>query len=122
MVRDEIEQHADPARVRLRDESIEVLERAEVGMNPRVVGDVVAPVDVRRRVDRVEPDRVDAEPLEVVEALGHAREVADPVAVRVGERARVDLVQHCVAPPAVTHGARTLIARSAVGCAPCSRR
>ena len=34
VVRDEIEQHADPACVRLRDESVEVLERAEVGVDP----------------------------------------------------------------------------------------
>jgi hypothetical protein len=45
-----------------------------------------------RRVDRVEPDRVDAEPLEIPEALRHSGEVADPVPVRVGERARVDLI------------------------------
>ena len=83
-------------------------------MDPGVVGDVVAPVDVGRRVHRVEPDRVDAEPLEVLEAAGYPGEVADPVVVRVRERARVDLVQHGVSPPTVGHGATTL--------APCRRR
>ena len=38
-----------------------------VGVDVAVVGDVVAPVRVRRGHDRVEPDAVDAEPLEVVE-------------------------------------------------------
>jgi hypothetical protein len=36
---------------------------------------------------------------EVVELAGDAGEVADAVAVRVGERARVDLVDDRVTPP-----------------------
>jgi hypothetical protein len=50
-------------------------------------------------VDRRQPDGVDAEPLEVVEAAADAGQVADAVPVRVGERARVDLVDDAVAPP-----------------------
>jgi hypothetical protein len=65
----------------------------------RVVGDVVAPVRIRRRERRVEPDAVDAEPLEIVEPIDNAAQVADPVAVRVGEAPRIDLVQDAVLPP-----------------------
>jgi hypothetical protein len=50
VVGDEVEQDADPAGACFRDEAIEILERAEVGMDPGVVRDVVAPVDVRRGV------------------------------------------------------------------------
>ena len=42
---------------------------------------------------------VDPEPFEVVQARQDPAQVADPVAVRVRERARVDLVQDAVAPP-----------------------
>ena len=101
MVRDEIEEHLDAAGVGFCDESVEILERAEIRVDAGVVGDVVAPVDVRRRVHGVEPDRVDAEPLEVLEPLRHALEIADAVAVRVGERAWIDLVEHGVSPPRV---------------------
>ena len=73
VVRDEVEQDADPAGAGFRDEPIEIVERAEVGMDSRVVGDVVAPVDVRRGVYGVEPDRVDAEPREVLEPLASRR-------------------------------------------------
>src|SRR5262249_29142581 len=47
----------------------------------------------------VEPDRVDPEPGEVVEFRDHARDVSDAVAVRVRERARIDLVEHALPPP-----------------------
>src|SRR4029079_8819871 len=62
-----------------------------------VVGDVVAEVLHRRRERRREPDSVDAKRLrpavEVVEPADEARQVADAVAVRVLERARIDLVE-----------------------------
>ena len=81
------------------------LERAEVGVDGAVVGDVVAPVGVGRGHDRVEPDAVDAEPLEVVERVDDPAQVADAVAVGVRERARVDLVEDAVAPPRRGHRA-----------------
>jgi hypothetical protein len=99
VVRDDVEHDADPALARGRDEPVEVVERAEVGVDGGVVGDVVAPVDVRRPGDRVQPDRVDPELGEVVEPGRDARQVADPVAVRVAERARVDLVEDGLLPP-----------------------
>ena len=55
-----------------------------------VVGHVVADVEAGRRVDRRQPDRVDAERcsravVEVVELVDQARQVPDAVAVRVRE-------------------------------------
>ena len=73
------------APVRLVDEAIEVLQRAVARMDVLVVGDVVAVVAQRRRVERQQPQRVDAEALEVVELLGQAGEVADAVVVAVEE-------------------------------------
>ena len=101
VVRDEVEQHANPTPPGLFDEPVDVRERSEVGMDARVVGHVVAPVDVRRGKDRAQPDAVDAEPLEVLEPLHDPGQVADAVAVRVRERPRIDLVQHRLAPPGV---------------------
>ena len=80
-----------------RDQRVEVVERPELGRDARVVGDVVAEVGERARVDRAQPDRVHAQggigPAQVVEAAEDAGEVADAVAVRIGEGARVDLVE-----------------------------
>jgi hypothetical protein len=55
------------ARVRLRDQLAEVLDRAELGQHRGVVGDVVPAVAQRRGVERREPQAVDAEPVQVVE-------------------------------------------------------
>ena len=100
----EVEQHAQPAVVRGRHQRVEVGERAEARVDRRVVGDVVAEVLHRRVVDRRQPDGVDAEPHEVVEPLRDPPQVADAVAVRVRERARIDVVDDAPLPPA--HGPR----------------
>jgi hypothetical protein len=57
---------------------VEVVERAEQRVDAGVVGHVVAEVGHRRRVERRHPDRVDAEPGEVVEPARDAGQVADP--------------------------------------------
>ena len=76
-----VEQHADVARVGVGEQAVEGGEVAEQRVDVAVVGDVVAEVGHRRAVDRRQPERVDAEPLQVVEARAHALEVADAVAV-----------------------------------------
>ncbi|HEX4745370.1 MAG TPA: hypothetical protein VFU99_00675 [Gaiellaceae bacterium] len=106
VVGDEVEEDANSARPRLRHQPVEVGERPEIRVDADVVRDVVAPVDVRRGVNRIQPDPVDAQPLDVLESLGDAGEVSDAVAVRVGERPRIDLVQNRISPPALAHGPR----------------
>src|SRR5690606_35548485 len=64
-----------------------------------VVVDVVPAVGERRRVEGAEPDRVDAEPLQGGHALGDAGQVAEAVADRVRDGARVDLVDGGLPPP-----------------------
>ncbi len=99
VVRNPVQRDADPALVGIPQQLIEILERAEEGIDAAVVGDVVAEVRHRRRLERREPERVDAEPREMVEALPDALEIADPVAVRVLVRARIDLIDDAVLPP-----------------------
>ena len=88
-----------PDCVQGRDEGVEVVEAAQLGRDGAVVVDVVAAVGERRGVERAQPDGVDAEPPQVVDAPDDAAQVADPVTVRVGEAARVDLVDDGLAPP-----------------------
>ena len=88
-----------PRRVGAVDELVEVRVGPVLGRDPGVVADVVAEVGERRCVDRSQPDRVDPEPLQVVEAARDPRQIADPVAVGVLEGARVDLVDHGLFPP-----------------------
>ena len=95
----DVHQHPQAVGGGVGDEPVEVLEVAVGRVDGEVVGDVVPVVALGRRVDRVEPDRVGAEGGDVVEAAAHALEVADAVAVGVGERPDVDLVHDGVLPP-----------------------
>ena len=81
------------------DERVHVVERAEQRVDGSIVGDVVAAVGQRRRVERRQPDRVDAEVAQVGQLRPDARDVADAIAIGVGERADVDLVDDRVPPP-----------------------
>ena len=93
VVHDEVGDHAHAELVRLVDEAAEVVHDPVVRVDGEEVRDVVAAVLERRGVHRQEPDAVDPEPLEVLELLGQAAQVARAVAVAVEEPANVDLVE-----------------------------
>jgi hypothetical protein len=89
----------DPPRVRTAQHRAEVAQGAVGLVHLAVVGDVVAVVAQRRGVERQQPQRGDAELLEVVELAEQAAEVPDAVAVAVGEGAHVHLVDDGVLVP-----------------------
>ena len=99
VVQDQLGDHPDPAPVRLFDENAEVVDGADVGMHVSVIGDVVSVVLARRSADGEQPERVDAEVLEIVEPGGEPAEVADAVAVRIHERPHAQLVDDGVLVP-----------------------
>ena len=99
VVQHQLDDHAQPARVRLREELLEVLQRAVARMDARVVRDVVPVVAERRRIHRLQPQAVHAERREVIELRGQAREITDAVAVAVGERLDVELIEDRVLVP-----------------------
>ena len=74
-------------------------EVAEERVDVAVVADVVAVVGLRRALERGQPDGVHTQRRDVRQPRSDAVEVADPVAVGVGEGARVDLVDDRVPPP-----------------------
>jgi hypothetical protein len=112
VVDDEVHHELDPALVHGREQRVEVGQRAERRVDVLVVADVVARVVLRRRVDGREPDDVHAELGQVVEPPGDPRQVADPVAVRVREAARVDLVDDRALPPVGVDGRALALAHS----------
>ena len=99
VVGDEVEQHLDADPARRRDDLVEVVHGPVLGEHGAVVGDVVAPVGVGRRHNRAQPQAVDPQPGQMVEAAEQPRQVADAVVVAVGERAHVHLVEQGAAPP-----------------------
>jgi len=93
VVQHQIHEHADPAPVRLGDQSLEVVVGAVIGVDAIVVRDVVA-VITRRLGHRHQPDAAGAEVAHVIELLDEAVHVPDAVTVAVVERADEDLVAH----------------------------
>ena len=93
MVHDEVGDDAQAALVCGLHEGLDVVDRPVVRVDLVVVGDVVAAVAQRAGVHRQQPDDVDPQPLQVVELLGQAAEVARAVGVAVEEPAQVDLVE-----------------------------
>jgi len=67
VARDEVEQYPDPSPFRLLDEHRHVLVRPVARGDTHIVGDVVAGVAKRGHETRIEPDRVDPQPLQVVQ-------------------------------------------------------
>ena len=101
VVHHEVEDHAQAPRVRLPDEPVEVVLRAEEGIDRGMIADVVPDIKPRAREDRRQPDAVDAQPIrpKVIEVLDDPRQVADAVPIRVAVAARIDLVDDPLAPP-----------------------
>src|SRR5690606_15517368 len=99
VVGDEIEQQLETAGMRLRQQAVEVVERAEHRFDAAIIGYVVSEIGHRRRKNRRQPNRVDAERSDVIQPLDYAGQVSDAVAVAVLKRARVDLIYGSALPP-----------------------
>ena len=117
VVADQLVDDADAAAVRVLDELVCVGEVAVHRVDVGVVGDVVAVVTHRRRVEGKQPDGVDAKLLQVRQLLDQAAKVAAAVAVAVVERAHMHLVDERVLVPEriVVECERLLLATAVVG-------
>ena len=85
--------------MRPRDELIEVGYRAEDRIDAAIVRNVVTEVAHRRGEEGREPDAVDTQAAHVIQLLRDSGQIADTVAVRVREAARIDLVDYGAPPP-----------------------
>ncbi len=99
VVGDEVDDDPQVQPVRLADDGLGVVQGAEHRVDGPVVGDVVPGVGLRRGVEGAEPDGVHAQVAQVRQPAADACQVPHAVAVAVGEAARIDLVDHRVAPP-----------------------
>ena len=95
VARYQIEEDTDSPLPCFLDEGLHRLVRAISRCHAEVVRDVVPGIAERRSETWVEPDGVDAEPLQVVKPGNHAIEIADPIAIRIHKRLRIDLIDYC---------------------------
>ena len=88
-----------PRSCAARKKSSKIVQRSIIGMDLGVVGDVVAVVFERRDIKGQQPQRRDAQILQIIELFGESLKIADAVAVAVVKGANVDLVNHRVLVP-----------------------
>jgi hypothetical protein len=104
VVHHEVDDDAHPERLRVVHALDEIAGGAVLGVDPVEVGDVVAVVPVRRRIERLEPDAGDAEAMQVVQAPAQPLEVPDAVAAGVHVLLDVEAVEDGVLVPEVLNG------------------
>src|SRR6478672_50845 len=115
VVRDEFDRYSDPPCVRGGNQRVKVGNRAEYRVDIRRVRNVVPAVSTGRRVERAEPQGVDSELLQIVQPIPKPDQVAEAIAVPVGEALRVDLIEHRAPPPGLAVRQRRLRRRRTCG-------
>jgi hypothetical protein len=96
---DLVDQHLKAECFRAGDDRIEIGERAVARINRAIIGDVVTAVRHRRAIERGDPDRIDPERGDVIEARQQAREIADAVSVAIAKALEINLVDNRAPPP-----------------------
>lgn len=99
VVQHHIQHDTNSSRLRLGHQLVEIVERAVGGIDSGIVGHIVAVIHLRRDVKRRQPDSVNAELLQIVEAGGHAAQIAGAGPGGVLETLWIDLINNAVLPP-----------------------
>src|SRR3954463_16433468 len=97
----QIDDHADAALTAAMGELDEVAQSTVPGIDAIIVGDVVAVVLARRWLERHQPDRGDAEALQIIQPAQQSFEVADAVAVGIHISADGQAVENRVLVPEI---------------------
>ncbi len=99
VVGDDVDRDAQPTFVGRGDQRVEVAQGPEQRIDIAGISDVVPAVGHGGPVERREPQGVDAQFGEVVQALAHADEIAGAVTVSVGKTSGINLVEDGTTPP-----------------------
>ena len=102
VVRYDIDDYLDTGPMRGRSHRIEVIHGTEAWIHVAIVDHVVAAVGQIGWIERRQPDRIDAQLLQIIHLFGDTGDVAQSVAVHILETARINLVDHRLLPPIVT--------------------
>ena len=126
MIDHEFGDHAQIPVMRGVEKRSEIIERAEIRIYVKIIGNVVAVVAHRRRIKRQQPDRRDAKFLQIIQLLHEPAKVAHAVAITVAKCFNVQLIDDGVLEPkridgcigiplchglTLTHGTRSAIDR-----------
>ena len=103
MIGNKVEDDFELLCMRFLNEAVKAFERAKDWINPAEVGDIVTEVMHWRGIDRRNPDRIDAEPKEIIEPLPDTIEIAYAITVGVLKGPWIDLIDRGGLPPFVSH-------------------
>ena len=110
VVDDEIDDDADAALLAAMGEFDEVAQRAVAGIDAVIVRNVVAVVLAGRGLKRHQPDRGNAEPVQIIQPPQQALEIADAVAIGVHVGADRQAIDNAVlVPEVIDHAQAALI-------------
>ena len=99
VIHDDLGDHPQIVVVGFAEKSLEIAQRAIRRVDPRVITDAIAIVPQRGHEEGQQPDRRDAEILDVVQLFGQARKVPDTVLVGIEKRAHVQLIENGILEP-----------------------
>lgn len=94
-----VEADFDPASVCFATEPVEVPVSTIARRDPVIVIHIITGISERRHKTRIDPHRVDAQPLQVIQFLYYPGDVANAVAVGITEALRVNLVKDSLFEP-----------------------
>ena len=100
---DKVQKDTDALFVRLFEEVVEVLVGTVAGRHFLVIADIVTRVFKRRIVAGIDPERVAAQALDIIELFCDARDISDAVPVCIIEGLGIDLIEYCVFQPFRSH-------------------
>ena len=109
MIDDEVDDDADTALPAAMGEFNKIAERAVARIDAVIIRDVVAVVPAGRRLKRHQPDRGDAEPVQVIQATQQALEIADAVAIGIHVGADGKAIDDAVLVPEIVDHRAVLI-------------
>ena len=106
VVDDKLGDDPQVATMRLADEGLEVRHPPKRRVDVLVIGDVIAVVAQRRRIERQQPQRRHPQILQIIELAAQPLEIADPVVIGVEEGLDVQLIDDRVLVPKRVGGRR----------------
>src|SRR5579862_5317318 len=85
--------------MRLGDQPVEIRKIAEHRRNVAIIRNVISEIRHRRRVNRRNPNRVDAKTHHMVETSNDSPKIPDSIAVGILKRPRINLIDDAALPP-----------------------
>ena len=100
MVQHQIHNNADAPLLALGNQRVHILHGAKERINGAIVGNVITVIHLRGCAHRTQPDRVNAQLLQIVQSADDAAKVADTITIGILKAFGIQLIKNCRFPPA----------------------